>query len=484
MFMYSVTQQDTKYTCPAGNAIFDRISGRTFRGDHSFIATLRALLNTRLPEDEQFSVWVNEGSVNIEPFGSYSNAGNMMERTIGHVPHNQIAVINLRYAGERAQNAIEVFDKTFEGEKSFGFEYVAKLSGHIESTKLVSHCRIFCNKERRAALIVVNTMDLRTWHALQCIIPPMLPKLFEGNPVTPEEFEVIRGLNSETEEAYLKAIKVLEQKIDFRGYQIKAVCGGVMKRVAEQHIASINENISHIRLRMSELMNNYREQCRMLDEQNLSLSAYILRKNAGGNDSELMEYLTHQSWFNPVEAKPEGFSFIVSTPIEYWDPDMYESIANNDDSFYWDDIETSDFFDNEADRLMLLNAIFSHDPILKVRFVAYYNLDTRGTIGTISGYGFPPEYKDYMPNPHLFHYSCFGQHADLIQDRIHDGDLIGAVMQCKTSAASLNVGESPTMTHFLEELWCTNKKCIELPDGRCVNPEDALLFLKGELNNA
>lgn len=481
MFMYSVTQPDTQFTSPAGNAIFDRISGRTFRGDYSFIATLRAFLSNRLPEGKTFSMWVNDSPVNIESSGNYLDDEHLMTRVIGHVPDHEIAIVNLRQAGERADNTMQNLSDKF---KDSNFEYVAKLSSHIESTKLVSHCRIFCNKEKCAVLIFLNTMDTRTWHALQCLIPPLLPALFEGKPVTPEEFEVIRGLNSETEEAYLNAIRVLEKSIDFRGYQIKSVCGGLMKRVADVHINALNEDISHIRRRMSDLMASYREQCLMLDQRNLDLSAYILRRNAGGNDEELIEFLNHQTWFNPVEAKPEGFSFIVTTPIEFWDPDMFESIANNEDSFYWDDVSVSDCFDDEEDRMMLLKAIFGPDPIMKVRFVAYYNLDTRGTIGTVSGYSFAPEYKDYMPNPHLYHFSCFGQHLELIQDRIQAGDLIGAVMQCKTSAASLNVGESPTMTHFLEELFCTNKKCIELLDGRFVSPEDALLYLKGELNNA
>ena len=128
----------------------------------------------------------------------------------------------------------------------------------------------------------------------------------------------------------------------------------------------------------------------------------------------------------------------------------------------------------------LLDAIFGDEPVLRVKICAYYDMDVRGDVDSMRRYRFQPNCNDYMPNPHLNHYNCLGNHRRYINDRLTDGDVVGAIEQCIASAKSLNIGEGATMEYFLHDLFQTSRKIIELPDHTSVNPSEALKWLKDQ----
>ena len=57
---------------------------------------------------------------------------------------------------------------------------------------------------------------------------------------------------------------------------------------------------------------------------------------------------------------------------------------------------------------------------------------------------------------------------------------IGALEQCIASCKSLNFGDSAVMGEFMKTMWSNGSvsRCIELPDGPVVKPNEAIRWLE------
>lgn len=478
MFPMVIGPDATPFTAPPADSIFSNINGRAFRGDHSFIATLRVLLKDRIHSEDNMTMTLVERPI-IRTEG-YPDVESLCHHIFGYTPKCEISIVNLSRRGELANAHTKAFDDVLSS--ADGFSLKSDISLLMEQTKLLDTCRIYVNSDRKSCIILVNNLSINTWHALQCLIPRMLPAYFADKRLTPQELELIGSLNVETCERYLELMQKMAEGIDFRGHLIRSIIGNAMTTAAENNIRNLEKAISQRQAEMEDLMSRYHDCVVRNDKDNATLAGYIIRKNAGAKDDELLSFLIQMDWFTPVQNNGNGFSFIVRTYLDMFDPDMFETMADNEDSHIWE-AGYGEGFEDRLDRRLLLDAIFSNDAKFKINCCAYFNLDVRGTIDSYRSYTFPNALRDCIPNPHLNYFDCFGDHMPIIDDRIQAGDLMGAVMQCKTSASSLNVGESPTMRRFLEDLFTTGKRCIHLPDGRDVSPIEALNILK-EVPNA
>ena len=73
-----------------------------------------------------------------------------------------------------------------------------------------------------------------------------------------------------------------------------------------------------------------------------------------------------------------------------------------------------------------------------------------------------------------------GNYTTTINRLLKNHDYIGALEQCIASCKSLNWGDSAVMTSFMRSMWGngSNNRCIELPDGRVVKPNEAITWLE------
>ncbi len=86
-----------------------------------------------------------------------------------------------------------------------------------------------------------------------------------------------------------------------------------------------------------------------------------------------------------------------------------------------------------------------------------------------------------MPNTHIDRYACLGNYNTEINRMLQNGNYIGAIEQCVASCKSLNWADITVMRTFMETMWGNSvysNRCIELPDGRVVNPADAIHWLE------
>lgn len=450
MFSNVIRVEDTKILSTVADQYYGtKIPPCFFRGDGSFCATLRALFGDRLSDGESISV------VTMMDQDAFDLDG---------VSPNTICIKRIPAGSEE-----EIIWDGFELKKDLGLL--------VEQSKLMNRCRIYVSEARRICFILCDVMNLKVWHALQSLTPRFMPWFFRDRRLTNDEKRLLFSLNKEVPNEYLEMLTEFTNKIDFRSISIRNIVGGMTERIANSKILHLQNEITNVRGRIASLMTEYREQCSVMDMLNIRLNGHIVQRNAHKSDDELLQFLNSQRWVEPIRSLDNGFAFVVSSYLDQFDPDLYESIAQNENSFLFD-IDRPSQFRKKEDFLLLMNSIFGCEATLKVKCCAYFELDIRGSIETTRGFVFGPEYSNMIPNPHLQYHRCFGDHRPLIQDRINAGDMIGAIMQCKQSASSINVGESPTMCPFVKDLLVANKKCIHMPDGTDVTPAEALRILK------
>ena len=89
-------------------------------------------------------------------------------------------------------------------------------------------------------------------------------------------------------------------------------------------------------------------------------------------------------------------------------------------------------------------------------------------------------FDGYMPNTHIDRFHCMGNYLRTINELLRQRNYIGALEQCIASCKSLNFGDSAVMGEFMKTMWSNGSvsRCIELPDGRVVKPNEAIRWLE------
>lgn len=122
------------------------------------------------------------------------------------------------------------------------------------------------------------------------------------------------------------------------------------------------------------------------------------------------------------------------------------------------------------------------EPVLRIKFCAAYRFDLDGNVHAQGHHNFDDyKFAEYMPNPHIDRYRCMGGYERTINCLLGNRDYIGALEQCIASCKSLNWGDSTVMAAFMGTMWEDNgcaRRCIELPDGRVVNPIEAIRWVE------
>ena len=230
---------------------------------------------------------------------------------------------------------------------------------------------------------------------------------------------------------------------------------------------------------MRSLMEEYSNIIDRIDDMNLREAGLRQLIDGADEESELVDYFQANKSLIPIGTEGTRFRFIVKSYLDSFDPEQYIAMAKRDRSHMFEGYTVrNETFRGRMPRKKLMDAIFSEEPLMRVKMCAFYVIDTRGSVDSRSGYTYPPECSDRIPNPHLQYHDCLGNHARFIMERLKDGDTIGAIEQCVSSSKSVNLGEGITVTKFLSDLFNSNAKVIELNDGTSVTPVEALRWLE------
>lgn len=476
--MFNKCVSQTALTTPIMDGYFSNITGDTYREDSTFISTMRALLYERIGENNVRFVF---GFANHSEDVVRSATCKGVFDSVNACANPQHEGIYLFQMGGTGENVAEVYAEKFD-DPNEGFLTAAEGFRELLDLKTffaqVMKARFYINEEKRVTFIFAFDLDMRKYHFLQIAISRYLPWYFAEKKLTADERKLVQSLNSRYASDYETAIADVAGKIDIRDHTIRYVVGDFEKRSRMQQVETAKQNIRQIHDRINDNVNTYRQLIEQLDKAEINVAGLQAMVEGSSDSSELIDFIIHNKAFMPIAADGLRIELIVKTYLDSFDPEMYTTMAANGHSHLWNGYSVDkEKFRNKGNKRKLLDAIFGEDGVLKLKACAYYSVDVRGSVDSRRSYNFPREYADCMPNPHLQHHNCLGNHRQFINECLMRGDMIGALSQCLSSARSINIGESATVERFLHDLFSTDAKVIELPDGTSVSPEEALEWL-------
>lgn len=485
--MFKTPITSTPLTSDAANSYFEnRIDGASWNRDISFLATLRALLDTRMQDGDSVRLYFHSSNYNASALTSNSKRGLMSVLDPGFDENSGMIYIHNFNSSSPEDNeawmkyTVENFESYFEG-----WHRVEKVTTFFRKTFQVA---CFINPDAKNVAIYVSGMTMREMHYLQCGIFSFMPWYFSKDEgVTELEMDLIKSLREKgSSENYEHCIAKIAERYDFKTARIRQLLKGFETQYEREQCNRVRANIDSVLRNLEDLNDriaSYLKQKNDFEIQLLGLETKI--QQSSGEDSEIMEYFLCNKHLSLEYVSGSTMCFVVSDYLTYFDEDMVrKSISNKRSYIYFPGGRDGSTIIPPEDMEMLMKAIFL-DEKLKVRCCAAYQISLNGGVSPQSQYEYSNEFSECTPNVHIDRYRCIGNYATAINNRLRDHDYIGAIEQCIASAKSLNFYDSPVMNEFMRRIYGiseyrVNMRCIELPDGKVVKPAEAITYLKEE----
>lgn len=479
--MFSKEITGLTLTNEIASCLFQNISGDNFRDDESFVATLRALLYSRVPKEE---------SITLRYHTSRYDTGSLDGTTPGDCVRAFLRDTPVMKGG-RGILLIHSFEGTDEGNTGSlrmleegvpktlaGYKLLADLSSWLESEPKI-RAKVYVNEEQRNTIVFTEKMSMKRWHMLASLISRYFPWYFDKNPMTDEEVEIVKTLTKRYAPNFEAKIQEFAKRFDFRSQIIRNKLTGFETQFDRRKLESVRTQITNTDRQIQELENRFSSYYKQMNDLRVQESGLLDKINGVGEESsELLDYFLCNNTLQLMSVYDGQIEFVVTTTVANFDPDSAEAIIANNRSYIYGSIRNEELTKARVKRLM--TEVFLKET-MKIRICAAYRLNfDNGTYAGISGYEFPRDIiMDHTPNQHIQGYHCLGGNEATIRSSMRSHDYVGAVAACVQSAKSVNIQESATTGRMMDELFSNRiGKVIEMPDGSTKTPLEAVLWLE------
>lgn len=454
-------------TNDVADRLFDNITAANFGLDKTFAATLRAVLHKRLPAGESVHL-------TFVPLARYATTADIMTESIRQHDAGHSYTVFIIYPQDKSVNTL-----MFDSVRS----YVGQGKQYLDTYKLQEDLRVFYIKKldglfyinNHSALIFLDYLDIRRFHALQMMIPKYLPALFADNPLSDEEAVLLKSLSNRYSDEYERLIEQFAQNLDMRGEIIKTRLKGFETSYEREQHQKVQRYIEKYQQDYQALIDKLNTTSTMILDQQIILAGLQCRIDSEGHgESELMEYFLCNRQLSVIRVNGTELEFVVHGYADVFDEDAFDTYARNHSSALYHGLGCDV---TKAGMERLYRAIFETG-VYKLRICAAYRANMRYGLTPLSEYTFPPESRDYLPNPHIQSYGCIGGYAGRFAEYMHNHDYVGAIDQAAVSARNLNFHDSTVMETLAHMLSNTTVKCIEDADGNLMMPRQAIKKLE------
>lgn len=468
MFQKTIASGSVPLTGENADLYFEnKITGSPVLRDHSFTASLRALLGNR----------IGDGRLSFAPV-RYDSPDELQPGIDLDPADNTLMLVYFRGRGntDEVNSMIDTMKGKFDALEDY--QFVEKPTQIFERAFRVY---VWYSEKRKSAAILTGTMDIRKLHVLQICIPKALPWFFPDaesgkteDKYTADERALLASFQQTSEKEYIDAITKLAQQYNMREVIIRKRLGGVTKHIHEIELSRAQEHIRDLESRISDY---YREiESYLRDRENEMTRIYGLkaRIKENGEGSDLMDYFLYNPCVFLRRVSGTSIYFTCSGYLENWDDDKAETTIEADSSFPYE-IAGGDYGVDTDKFKNLLRAIFI-DRSIRIRVYADYEIDLSGHVDTAHFDEHDSSIAEYMPNPHIEHYDCLGDYKRRILDCLSSGNTLEAFNYCLASSRSLNWTDYTVMSKFIREICndLADLRCFELPDGSAVNMAEAM----------
>lgn len=465
---------NTPVTGGIADSVFHRVTGDPFRGDVSFVATMRMLLHGVIKDDERFCFYprrlpyslreLQQEDISYWFYRNGTSPGDMEDGTFQFL-----------YFDTMKPDEKDEFIKTVSGKFADSYDDWEMLQSVTDL--FYSNCGVvfFINREHKTICMFMDRISMKMYHFMQCAIPGMIPWYFErGKRLPPEKKNLIMAMKNADEAEYIRILQQFADQFDFRAEQIKSSLTGFESMFIREQIESNGNDIENCNHFIEDLRRRLCEEIRKKDSLISMKAGLEFRLGTGEIKNDIMDYFIANKSLYLCDVYGTELRFAVKTYLDYFDPDKAQAAMNNPGSYMYT-MRTGNI--SAADMMKLVKAVFI-DQEVRLLMCAAYLLDASQNYRALSGFDYPQEFKEYLRNPHIDQHSCLGGYEQKIIEALQNHNMVAAVDACVQSARSVNMNESASAKYLMRDLYRDEQKCVELPDGRQVKPSEAIQWLK------
>lgn len=468
----------TQFSGDLANNMFRHISGDGYMGDVSLISTARALLWQRIPRQNHLTLSTEEYTISDNPpdFSAFSF----------HPDHLYVIAINSDPLLPDPSAVHSLFDSFSMPDR---FQEYPDVSQFFAS---VMRCRAFVDEASHTSVICVCDMNIRRYHLLQCILPKLLPWVFDRVRLTQTEKSLLLSLKEKRSAAYEEALSILADTQEYRSLHATAQMTLLRRNINEKKRRNIEQKIENTRQEVEIALNRLADLNNRINNDNLTLCGILNAISADDSsaDNEISDFVSANPNISILETRDSSIVLSVKGYLDIFDADNYQSIMGTQHSFYLNSLENAMYpavFQDKQARKRLLDSVFGDSPRFKLRTCAIFEID----LGVCRVHPvrnstlYQGELSHYYPNPHLYHNACMGSYASVVYQKIAAGDITGTFSQCIMSTHTVNVAERASFHYVVEEIFHPDKKYFEDSEGNTYTASEAYdLLTQGDVTNA
>lgn len=472
--MFKTSIVSTPLTTDTANNYFRNINGQSFGTDNSFLATLRALVAPRMKEEDDIFLQFGESN-----YSARQVSGISADTAIGAIcddyglndVHEKIIIHNFIADHESNLANMRVIERL--PACCPGYHQLDKVKAFYQKSFDVD---CYINPERKSVIVFVDKLDNKKLHYLQVSILAFLPWYFnpeEG--VSDIEMQLIYSLRETSPDKYQQCLAKIAEQYDFRTARIRQLLSGFETKYEKIERDRVRNEIEVTDSRINQHNDEIGNLFGIRNGLCIKLMGLERKIEEGGEDSEIMEYFLCNNHLVLEEVTNTDLYFCVKDYLTYFDREIAEKCINNERSFVYGNHHGASA---EKMKKLMWELFVSEEPRLRIKVCAAYRFNLNGNVSAQANHYFSNEFSDCMPNPHIDRWNCMGNYVTTINQLLMDHNYIGALEQCVASCKSLNWGDSSVMSTFMNAMWNSGDKCIELPDGRVVKPAEAINWLE------
>ena len=437
-----------------------------------FLAVLRTLVVPRMKQEESLHLTVADvpsASYDAD-LGSEEIFSAIFANGADPDAYDRITVVNLQCSYRKSEETIAKLDDAVLTAKGFELD---KLRTTYIKQQAKSDAKVYCNQQARAVFIIVANLSLVVWHLLSAAVGKLLPWFFVERPAR-DDPEMIAVLNAicfqDNPNEFRRLMAEAARKYDFRSAGIRKQLEGFERKYDEDALRRTKESAEQLRRSIADYYEAAAQKNRELHEKLLMVDA-LEDSIANGGSNELMEYFLMNKHLELMGTGSDWFEFAVGGYyIDMWDEDAANMAIGKTSAAIYRHFKGSE---EKAKAQKFFKACFQ-DETIRIKVCAAYRIYSYGSCDARGSYDYPDWMRDCSPNPHTEYYSCLGGHKSIINQACNAGNYVSAVEQCCASARNLNFSDSTVMTSWSEHFFDLDKHCVELPDGSCVTPMEAV----------
>lgn len=475
--MFNKAIFETTLTSDTANRLFTDINDM-YTPDKSFLATLRALLHKRLPQNESVCLRCHEVNYTAQEIANASVTGCMSWFIPDSVDNANAQEYGIHIIHATQPDAGEKILATVKahagpGKRHLG-NYTRRDDLHVFYARKAK-ALFYTDDADKNTVIFTGKMELKHFHALQMMIPRYLLGLFTDIPLTEAETALLKSTGSKSAVEYETLIELFAKDLDLRAELIRIKLAGFETIYERVRADEIREEIQRHQDTYESHLTAIRDVSHKINESRYMLAGLESTINGRSGDSELMEYFMCNKNLAIAGVHGTAITFVAHGYADVYDEAAFEQYVGNHSGFLYGNLNPAI---SKSQMELLYRAIFSEGRY-KLRLCAAYKADMRNGLRAVSHYTFPPESRNYLPNPHIQRHGCVGSYGGLFNEYMHRGDYIGAIEQAVVSGRNLNFYDSTVMAVFAGILSRATMSCIEKPDGVLLTPKEAIKELEG-----